>query len=99
MVNIVQSIEKTLRVRLIAEIKGGAGRIRVIMRGDAPIRVEGIPEALAICKGDLTFSPTGTPEFLYRYKTESLVELETANLLKKTEYLISEAFAPLLASS
>ena len=83
----------------IAEIKGGAGRIRVIMRGDAPIRVEGIPEALAMCKGDLKFSPKGTPEFAYIYKTESLVELETANLLKKTEFLIREAFAPLLPIS
>ncbi len=82
----------------VSKIKGGTGRIRVVMRGDAPIRVEGIPEALAACRGDLTFSPKGTPEFNYRYVTESLVELESAKLLEKTEYLIRKAFAPLCPS-
>lgn len=81
----------------IGEIKGGSGSIRVIMRTDAPIRVEGIPEAIAKAGGKLSFSPKGTPEFNYRYEVQALVELESANLLNQAEKLVREIFAPLKA--
>ncbi|MCR5595248.1 MAG: transcription-repair coupling factor [Lachnospiraceae bacterium] len=82
----------------IDEIKGGAGRIRVLMRTDAPIRVENIPVVLAAGKGRLSFSAKGTPEFNYRYDTEELVELEERNLLMQCEKLIKEDFAPLVGT-
>ncbi|MBO4898847.1 MAG: transcription-repair coupling factor [Lachnospiraceae bacterium] len=83
----------------VDEIKGGAGRVRVIMRTDAPVRVENIPAVLASAKGQLSFSAKGTPEFNYRYKREDLVEKESRNLLDQTEKLIKETFAPLLSEA
>lgn len=79
----------------IAEIKGGGGRITFLMREDAPIRVEGIPEALAMGKGKLTFSPKGTPMFTYRYESSPLVEQAEEDLMCAAEWVVREAFAPL----
>ena len=78
----------------IEEIKGGSGRIKVIMRPDAPIKVENIPMVLATCAGRLSFSPKGTPAFSYRYDPAALVEKESANLLSAAERLINVYFVP-----
>ena len=81
----------------IDEIKGGSGEITVLMRQDAPVRVENIPVVIASAGGRLSFAAKGTPMFTYKYQTESLVEKESRNLLKQAEKLIYETFAPLHA--
>ncbi len=79
----------------VSQIKGGNGRIVIEMREDAPIRVEGIPEALNIGAGRLGFSPKGTPTFTYRYDASALVEQAEEDLLAASEHVIRECFAPL----
>ena len=79
----------------VSQIKGGNGRIVIEMREDAPIRVEGIPEALSVGAGRLGFSPKGTPTFTYRYDASALVEQAEEDLLAASEHVIRECFAPL----
>ena len=78
-----------------AAAQSAGGRIPFLMREDAPIRVEGIPEALAMGKGKLTFSPKGTPMFTYRYESSPLVEQAEEDLMCAAEWVVREAFAPL----
>ena len=80
----------------VDEIKGRAGEIIVKMRPDAQVVVENIPKVLNDCGKALSFSVKGTPEFRYKYYPEDLVEKAEEELLSKAEWLIKEAFAPLL---
>ena len=80
----------------VDEIKGRAGEITVIMRPDAQVVVENIPAVLNACGKALAFSAKGTPEFRYKYYPEDLVEKAEEQLLQQAEWLIGEAFAPLM---
>ena len=72
-----KSVENLLRISLIrvaahklyvTECKGKHEQIRVQLRPDAKLRVEGIPEFLALHGKKLKFVPGKNPCFVYRYK-------------------------------
>ena len=103
--NVPKCADNLLRIALlkasahqlgVEKIKGHAGDIVVTMRNDAPIAVENLPKVLADCGKQLSFGAKGTPTFKYRYDKEGLVEKDEEKLLEMSEWLIREAFAPLL---
>lgn len=79
----------------IDEVKGGDGMIQMMMRPDAQVRVENIPQILKECGDKLSFGAKGTPVFKYRYDKKMLVELEEENLLSQAENLIKVQLAKL----
>jgi len=79
----------------VEKIKGCPGNITVIMRKDAPVMVENIPQVLAYCNNQLSFGAQGNPSFVYKYQITDLVQKDEMQLLDKTEWLIKEAFEPL----
>ena len=101
-----ECVDNLLRIALLrtaahalymTEIKGRCEEIRFMMKPDAKIRVEMIPELVQSSGGHLSFDPKGTPSFCYRYKKQGLVELDERFLLDLTERLIQDGFSKLKA--
>lgn len=72
----------------VSEVRGIPGRIRVVMRQNAPVAVEEIPVFLNEYAGDLRLKPQGLPEFILKYDIEGLVEKDERLLLDQTEKLL-----------
>lgn len=94
-----KSVENLLRISLIrvaahklyvTECKGKHEQIRVQLRPDAKLRVEGIPEFLALHGKKLKFVPGKNPCFVYRYKKIGMVEKDEEQLLELTENLLAD---------
>ncbi len=104
---IPKSADNLLRIALIrvkahrlymSEVKGKNELLQFIMRTDAPIMVENIPQLLSRYKGKLVFDPKGVPVFRYRYKKFDLVEKNEEFLMQLTEQLLSDMLMLLLPS-
>ncbi|MCI8773745.1 MAG: transcription-repair coupling factor [Lachnospiraceae bacterium] len=96
---IPKSVDNLLRIALIrvkahqlymSEVKGKNELLQFLMRPDAQIAVENIPQLLDRYKGKLAFDPKGVPVFRYRYKRFDLVEKNEEFLLTITEQLLSD---------
>ncbi|MBD5477070.1 MAG: transcription-repair coupling factor [Lachnospiraceae bacterium] len=96
---IPKSAENLLRIALIRshahklympEVKGKDGSIRFLLRTDAPIRVENIPQLLNAYEGRMSFEPKGTPMFRLRYRKCGVVEKDEELLLALTEAALSD---------
>lgn len=96
---IPKSAENLLRIALIRsrahrlympEVKGKDGVIRFLLRTDAPIKVENIPQLLNAYEGRMVFEPKGTPMFRLRYKKCGVVEKDEELLLALTEAALSD---------
>ncbi|MBD5485412.1 MAG: transcription-repair coupling factor [Lachnospiraceae bacterium] len=96
---IPKSAENLLRIALIRshahklympEVKGKDGSIRFLLRMDAPIRVENIPQLLNAYEGRMSFEPKGTPMFRLRYRKCGVVEKDEELLLALTEAALSD---------
>ncbi|MBD5458905.1 MAG: transcription-repair coupling factor, partial [Lachnospiraceae bacterium] len=96
---IPKSVDNLLRIALIrvrahrlymSEVKGKNELLQFLMRTDAQIAVENIPQLLNRYKGKLAFDPKGVPVFRYRYKRFDLVEKNEEFLLTITEQLLSD---------
>jgi len=94
---IPRSVDNLLRVALIrmqahklfvTEIKAKNNLIKVIMRPDAAIKVEGIPGLIKSYKKNLTFQPKGTPFFAMKYVRTGMIERDEENLLQMIEELL-----------
>ncbi len=72
----------------ITEIRGKAGRVRVMMQQKAPVTIEEIPVLLNEYAGDLKMQPQGLPEFILTYEIDGLVEKDEKLLLDQTERLL-----------
>ncbi len=90
------SVDNLLRIALIrvkahslyiTDVKGKNSEIQFVLRPDARIKAEGIPELLKR-HDKLTFTHKGTPFFLFRYKKCGMVERDVAMLLALTEDLL-----------
>lgn len=99
------SVENLLQVALIrvsahelyiTEIKGKNGEIQLMMRPDAQVRAERIPELLRQCE-KLSFSHKSPPFFLFRYKKCGVVERDVAMLLAFTKEILDKMKRLLLA--
>ena len=99
------AVENLLRIAMIrvrahrlymTEVKGRGGEIRFLLKSDAKIRAERIPELLKK-QEKLTFNPKGTPFFLFRYKRCQMAERDAQMLLEFTEKLL-ESMESLLLS-
>ena len=98
------AVENLLRIAMIRvsahtlympEVKGKNGEISFIMKNDAKIQVENIPNLLAKHK-KLTFNPKGVPCFNFRYTKCGMVERDAQTLLQCTEELLGDMKAELL---
>lgn len=94
-----KSAENLLRIALIRsqahrlympEVKGKDGVIRFLLRMDAPIKVENIPQLLNAYEGRMVFEPKGTPMFRLRYRKCGVVEKDEEMLLALTEAALSD---------
>ncbi len=96
---IPRSAENLLRIAMIrarahrlymSEIKGKNEAIQLVMRPDAPVRVENIPQLLQLYAGKLRFDPKGTPEFRLRYKKCGVIEKDEETLLAAAEAVLRD---------
>lgn len=71
----------------LTEIRGRNGEIRFTFKEDAAVRAEKIPTLLKMYD-KLSFSPKGTPFFLFRYKKCGVVEKDAQMLLSFTEQIL-----------
>ena len=94
---IPRSVDNLLRVALIrmkahklfvTEIKAKNNLIKVIMKPDAQINVEGIPMLIKSYKKNLTFQAKGTPYFGMKYVKTGMIERDEENLLQMVEELL-----------
>lgn len=74
----------------MTEIKGRDGELKLLLRPDALLRVENIPELLHQYGSPLTFTAKGTPYFLLRYKKCGVVEKDAEHLISLTEKLLAD---------
>ena len=90
-------VENLLRIALMKaaaqnmymkEVRGRAGRIRIVMDKNAPVEVLQIPVLINGYAGALKMSTVGQPEFTYTYEIEGLVEQDALKLIDETEKLI-----------
>jgi len=94
-----KSVENLLRIALIrgkahklfvTECKGGRGQIKLYLRPDANLKVEGIAPFIAKYGNKLKFTAAKTPFFQFYYKKLDLVEKEEEQLLQLTEELLGD---------
>ena len=62
--------------------------IKVTMKPDAQINVEGIPMLIKSYKKNLTFQAKGTPYFGMKYVKTGMIERDEENLLQMVEELL-----------
>ena len=74
----------------ITELKGGKGQIKMVMKPDADIIIEHIPDFMISMGKGLTFNSKGVPYFLYKYSMSGIVERDEDELLRHTELLLDE---------
>jgi transcription-repair coupling factor (superfamily II helicase) len=96
---IPKSVDHLLRIALIrahahrlyvTEVKGKNETVRFLMRTDAPIAVERIPDLLLDYRGRMSFDPKGTPSFCLRYKKCGVIEKDEELLLSLTEQTVAD---------
>ncbi len=96
---IPKSVDNLLRVALIrmqahklyvTEIKGKNETLKLTMKPDARIKVEGIGGLIMESKNGLRFQAKGTPYFSARYKRCGVVELDEENLLVLVKNVLDE---------
>lgn len=94
-----KSVQNLLRISLIrvaahklyiTECRGKNEQIRLQLRPDAKLRVEGIPDFLKLHEKKLRFIPGKNPCFVYRYKKTGMVEKDEEKLLELTEQLLKD---------
>ena len=97
--NVPKSVRNLLRISLIrvaahklyvTELKGKNEQIRIQLKPDAKLKVEGIPGFLKQHDKKLKFVPGKNPCFVYRYKKAGTVERDEENLLELTEQLLKD---------
>ena len=96
---IPKSAENLLRIALIRshahrlympEVKGKNETIQFLMRADARIKVENIPQLLQTYEGRMQFDAKGTPAFRLRYKKCGVIEKDEEMLLSLTETALKD---------
>ena len=97
--NVPKSVRNLLRISLIrvaahklyvTELKGKNEQIRILLKPDAKLKVEGIPGFLQQHDKKLKFVPGKNPCFVYRYKKAGTVEKDEEQLLELTEQLLKD---------
>lgn len=83
-------IKKKASSLYITEVKGVAGRIRLVMDGKAPVEIPQIPVLLNEYGGELRFISKGIPTFALVYRPVGLLETDQKILLEKTEELLEK---------
>ena len=72
----------------ITEIKGLAGKIKITIKQDAPVKTEVLDSFLKKYQGQVKFVTAGQPGFLYNYKKHGLVEKDEQLILENTEQIL-----------
>lgn len=80
----------------VTEVKGGRGRIKLIMKPDAAIRIEKIPDLMIKMGKGFSFVTKGTPYFIYNYKVADLIEKEENQILELTEEILKNMYEMLV---
>ena len=74
----------------VTEVKGKNEVLKLTMKQDAKIKVEGIGELIKNSLTGLRFNAKGTPCFETRYRKGGMVERDEENLLMLTESVLEE---------
>lgn len=80
----------------VTEIKGGRGRIKIMMKQDAAIRIEKIPDLMMKMGKGFGFVTKGQPYFIYNYKIADLVEKEEEQIIEHTDRILHNMYEMLL---
>ena len=80
----------------VTEIKGGRGRIKLMMKPDAAIRIEKIPDLMMKMGKGFGFVSKGQPYFIYNYKMADLVEKEEELVIEHTDRILRSMHEMLL---
>ena len=70
------------------EVTGRRGLITVVMKADASVRVEGIPDVMLEMGKGLQFYSKGIPTFTYSFDSTGIVYKDEENLLTNTRLLL-----------
>lgn len=74
----------------ITEIKGEAGKIRVTVKNDAPVKTENMESFIKQYNDKLQFVSVGHPAFVLKYEKAGLIEKDEVLLLEKAEQLLAD---------
>lgn len=83
-------IRATAHRMYVTELKGTAGRIKVCVKTDAPVKTENLEYFLKQYEGKMQFVRTGQPGFELKYEKFGLIEKDEVLLLKKAEQLLCD---------
>lgn len=102
------SVENLLRINLIrvkahsmyiTDVRNVKERIQFVLRPDANILPEKIPEFIKLFRGSMTFTPIGTPTFTYRCEWTGLVEKDAQTVLKTCERILEQMHTMLFVTN
>ncbi|MCD7805936.1 MAG: transcription-repair coupling factor, partial [Lachnospiraceae bacterium] len=83
-----------LRVRgqkmRMTEIKNTGNRLQFVLRSDAKVSPDRIPDFIRSLRGAMTFTPMGTPTFTYRSQLTGMVEKDARILLSDAEMILDK---------
>lgn len=95
--NIPTPVENLLRINMLrvrahrmymTDIRSVKDRIQFVIRPDAQIVPEKIPEFVKVYKGSMSFTPAGTPTFTYRAVLTGMVEKDSQIILAACENIL-----------
>ncbi len=83
----------------ITDLRGRRGEIKLIMKPDAPIKVEQIPDLMLKEGKNFRFNPKGVPYFSYRYVTTGVIDRDEETLLACTGKILEDMYEILIETS
>ncbi len=83
-----------LRIRAhkmyMTDVRNIRDRLQFVFRNDAPVNPEAIPIFIKKHRGNMTFTPVGTPTFTYRLALSGMVEKDAQLLLEACEEILEQ---------
>lgn len=97
--NVPTPVDNLLRINLLrvrahrmylTDIRSVKDRVQFVIRPDARINPDAIPAFIRTFKGNMSFTPVGTPTFTYRLVLTGMVERDAQIILKACEDVLEK---------
>jgi transcription-repair coupling factor (superfamily II helicase) len=97
--NVPTPVDNLLRINLLrirahrmylTDIRNVKDRVQFVIRPDARINPDAIPAFIRTFKGNMSFTPVGTPTFTYRLVLTGMVERDAQIILKACEDILEK---------
>ncbi len=97
--NVPTPVDNLLRINLLrirahrmylTDIRSVKDRVQFVIRPDARINPDAIPGFIKSFKGNMSFTPVGTPTFTYRLVLTGMVERDAQIILKACEEVLEK---------